>query len=45
MKIAIFEIEPWERQAFEGLGGHPPLGYDIRDRKLVVNPARPSWFA
>ena len=21
------------------MGGHPPLGYDIRDRKLVVNPA------
>jgi site-specific DNA recombinase len=20
------------------MGGHPPLGYDIRDRKLVVNP-------
>jgi len=20
-------------------GGHPPLGYDVRDRKLVVNPA------
>jgi site-specific DNA recombinase len=21
------------------MGGHPPLGYDIRDRKLVMNPA------
>ena len=21
------------------MGGHPPLGYDVRDRKLVVNPA------
>jgi site-specific DNA recombinase len=21
------------------MGGHPPIGYDIRDRKLVVNPA------
>jgi site-specific DNA recombinase len=21
------------------MGGHPPLGYDIKDRKLVVNPA------
>jgi hypothetical protein len=21
------------------MGGHPPLGYDIQDRKLVVNPA------
>jgi DNA invertase Pin-like site-specific DNA recombinase len=21
------------------MGGHPPLGYDIRDRKLVINPA------
>src|SRR3546814_17848562 len=20
------------------MGGHPPLGYDVRDRKLVVNP-------
>jgi hypothetical protein len=22
-----------------GRGGSPPLGYDVRDRKLVVNPA------
>ena len=21
------------------MGGHPPLGYDVKDRKLVVNPA------
>ena len=21
------------------MGGHPPIGYDVRDRKLVVNPA------
>ncbi|MBF0144243.1 MAG: recombinase family protein, partial [Magnetococcales bacterium] len=21
------------------MGGHPPLGYDVRERKLVVNPA------
>jgi site-specific DNA recombinase len=21
------------------MGGHPPLGYDVRDRRLVVNPA------
>ena len=21
------------------MGGHPPLGYDVRDRKLVLNPA------
>ena len=21
------------------MGGHPPLGYDVRDRKLVMNPA------
>jgi site-specific DNA recombinase len=21
------------------MGGHPPLGYDVRDRKLLVNPA------
>jgi site-specific DNA recombinase len=21
------------------MGGHPPLGYEVRDRKLVVNPA------
>ena len=21
------------------MGGHPPLGYDVRDRKLMVNPA------
>ena len=21
------------------MGGHPPIGYDVRDRKLVINPA------
>ncbi|MCW1842184.1 recombinase family protein [Prosthecomicrobium hirschii] len=21
------------------MGGHPPLGYDVRDRKLIINPA------
>lgn len=28
MKIAIFEIEPWERQAFEGLEGAHELAYE-----------------
>ena len=28
MKIAIFEIEPWERQAFEGLEGAHDLVYE-----------------
>ncbi|MEX0746070.1 MAG: hydroxyacid dehydrogenase [Phycisphaeraceae bacterium] len=28
MKIAIFEIEPWERQAFEGLEGEHDLVYE-----------------
>jgi DNA invertase Pin-like site-specific DNA recombinase len=27
------------------MGGNPPLGYDVKDRKLVVNPARPSRCA
>ena len=25
------------------MGGTPPLGYDVRDRKLVVNETKPSW--
>jgi hypothetical protein len=28
MKIAIFEIEPWERQVFEGLEGEPKLVHE-----------------
>jgi DNA invertase Pin-like site-specific DNA recombinase len=25
------------------MGGHPPLGYNVRDRKLVVNPDLPAF--